>query len=68
MGTETDPVEVRQENAIEEAKARQAAAAANADQVQQQMVEEARNAGVPAFTFDPDASPEQKRAQTRAVS
>ncbi|CAI4216220.1 unnamed protein product [Parascedosporium putredinis] len=67
MGTETDPVEVRQENAIEEAKARHAAAAANADQAQQQMVEEARNAGVPAFTFDPDASPEQKRAQTRAA-
>ncbi|PKS06382.1 hypothetical protein jhhlp_007130 [Lomentospora prolificans] len=67
MGTEQDPVEAQQEQAIQEAKAKQAAAAADADQAQRRMVEEARNAGVPAFTFDPDASPEQKRAQTRAA-
>lgn len=38
-----------------------------ADDAQRQMVAESRNAGIPAFTFDPDATPEQKRAQARAV-
>ncbi|KAJ4144980.1 hypothetical protein LMH87_003845 [Akanthomyces muscarius] len=38
-----------------------------ADDAQRQMVSESRNAGVPAFTFDPDATPEQKRAQARAA-
>ncbi|KAM3463113.1 hypothetical protein MY5147_000881 [Beauveria neobassiana] len=38
-----------------------------ADDAQRQMVAESRNAGIPAFTFDPDATPEQKRAQARAA-
>lgn len=38
-----------------------------ADDAQRQMVSESRNAGVTAFTFDPDATPEQKRAQAKAV-
>lgn len=38
-----------------------------ADDAQRQMVAESRNAGIPAFTFDPDATPEQKRAQARDV-
>ncbi|KAJ6782518.1 hypothetical protein PWT90_01663 [Aphanocladium album] len=38
-----------------------------ADDAQREMVAESRNAGVTAFTFDPDASPEQKRAQARAL-
>lgn len=39
-----------------------------ADDAQREMVEESKNAGVAAYTFDPDASPEQKRAQAQAVS
>ena len=39
-----------------------------ADDAQQKMVIESRKAGVAAFTFDPDASPEEKAAQARAVS
>ncbi|ATY60831.1 membrane bound C2 domain-containing [Cordyceps militaris] len=38
-----------------------------ADDAQNQMVAESRNAGVPAFTFDPDATPEQKLAQATAA-
>lgn len=39
-----------------------------ADDAQREMVEESRNAGVAAYSFDPDASPEEKRAQAQAVS
>ena len=42
--------------------------AAAANDAQKNMVAEAENAGVAAFTFDPDASPEKKREQARNVS
>jgi len=32
------------------------------------IVEESKKAGAPAFQFDPNASPEEKAAQARAVS
>lgn len=58
-----------------EQKVQEVVAAANdpqssvtADAAQKQMVEESKNAGITAFTFDPNATPEQKRAQARAVS
>jgi hypothetical protein len=35
---------------------------------QKKIVEESKKAGVAAFTFDPNASPEEKAAQARAVS
>ena len=35
---------------------------------QKKMVEESEKAGVAAFTFNPNASPEEKAAQARAVS
>ena len=35
---------------------------------QQKIVAESKKAGVAAFTFDPDATPEEKAAQARAVS
>lgn len=31
------------------------------------MLREARAAGAPAYEFDPDASPEEKKAQMKAV-
>ncbi|KAG9238347.1 C2 domain-containing protein [Amylocarpus encephaloides] len=37
-----------------------------ADDAQQKIVAESKKAGVAAFTFDPDATPEQKAAQARA--
>lgn len=63
-----DPVQAQreqQEQLQEETAAHNAAAAEDA---QKDMVEQAKNAGVTAFSFDPDATPEQKRAQARAVS
>lgn len=39
----------------------------SADDAQQKIVTESKKAGIPAFTFDPDASPEEKAAQARAV-
>lgn len=39
-----------------------------ADDAQRVMVDESKKAGAPALTFDPNASPEEKQAQARAVS
>jgi hypothetical protein len=46
---------------------RDAHSGVSADDAQKILVEESRNAGVPAFTFDPDASPAEKRAEAKAV-
>lgn len=35
---------------------------------EQEIVHQSKLAGIPAFEFDPDATPEQKAAQARAVS
>jgi hypothetical protein len=48
--------------------ARDPSTTVTAEDAQRKMVEENLKAGVPAFTFDPDATPEQKAAQARAVS
>lgn len=34
---------------------------------QKKIVQESKNAGIQAFSFDPDASPEEKKAQVQAV-
>jgi hypothetical protein len=39
-----------------------------ADDVEKKIVDESQKAGVAAFTFNPNASPEEKAAQARAVS
>ncbi|KAE9578818.1 hypotheticall protein [Colletotrichum fructicola] len=39
----------------------------SADDAQKKIVEESKKAGITAFTFDPDASPEEKRAQAAAA-
>jgi len=36
--------------------------------VQKKIVDEAKKAGIPAFSFDPNATTAEKRAQTREVS
>lgn len=56
--------ELKQEGAIEAAEENMI----SADDAEKEMVEQSRNAGIPAFKFDPDATPEQKRAQAQAVS
>lgn len=60
-----DAREAKVDDAV--AAAQDPATTVTADDAQREMVEQSRNAGVPAFTFDPDATPEQKRAQARAV-
>ena len=66
MSTAKDADELKQQGVIE------AAADPNskitAEDAEKSIVERSRNAGIPAFQFDPDATPEQKRAQARAVS
>lgn len=39
-----------------------------ADVAEKEIVNQSKIAGVTAFEFDPDATPEQKAAQARAVS
>ncbi len=42
-------------------------AGTNPDKVEQQLVDDTRKAGLPAYQFDPDASPEEKAAEAEAV-
>lgn len=39
-----------------------------AEDAERVMTDESRKAGIPAFQFDPNASPEEKAAQARSVS
>ncbi|KAG6009542.1 hypothetical protein E4U21_002178 [Claviceps maximensis] len=57
--------ELKQQGAIE--AARNPESSVTADDAQRQMVEQSKNAGIPAFQFDPDASPEEKLAQAQAA-
>ncbi|KAG6044270.1 hypothetical protein E4U17_000623 [Claviceps sp. LM77 group G4] len=57
--------ELKQQGAIEAAQNPESSV--TAEDAQQQMVEQSKNAGIPAFKFDPDASPEEKRAQAQAA-
>lgn len=66
MATEQAASELKQQGAIEAAQNPESSV--SADDAQKKMLEESKAAGVAAFTFDPDASPEQKRAQAREVS
>ncbi|KAK6948278.1 hypothetical protein Daesc_010042 [Daldinia eschscholtzii] len=65
MATEREANELKQQGALE--ASRDPEPGVTSDAAQKKLVEESRNAGVPAFTFDPDASPEEKRAQARAA-
>lgn len=57
--------ELKAQGAIEAAEMSNSQAAVDA--AEKAIVEQSKNAGVAAFQFDPDASPEEKRRQTRAV-
>lgn len=62
-GTAARDSELKQQGALEAAQRGQI----NAEQAEQKMVNEAKAAGAPTFSFDPDASPEEKKAQMKAV-
>ncbi|KAH8737653.1 C2 domain-containing protein [Ilyonectria robusta] len=65
MSTAKEASELKQQGVLEAAADPQSSV--TADDAQKAIVEASKNAGVAAFTFDPDATPEQKRAQARAA-
>lgn len=65
MSTAKEANELKQQGAVEAAANPESSV--TAVEAQKEIVEASRNAGVAAFTFDPDASPEQKKAQAQAV-
>ncbi|KAH7170581.1 C2 domain-containing protein [Dactylonectria macrodidyma] len=65
MSTAKEASELKQQGAIDAAG--DPNSTVNADDAQKEIIEASKNAGVAAFTFDPDASPEQKLAQARAA-
>lgn len=65
MATAQSAAELKQQGAIEAAENPESGV--SAEDAQRKLVEESRNAGVAAFSFDPDASPEEKRRQAKAV-
>lgn len=58
--------EIKSQGAVE--MANDPNSSVTSDDAQKKMVEESKKAGVAAFTFNPNASPEEKAAQARAVS
>lgn len=65
MSTAKEAQELKQQGAVEAAANPESSV--TADDAQKEIVEASKNVGVPAFTFDPDASPEEKKAQAQAV-
>lgn len=65
MASAREANELKQEGAIEASRDPQSNV--TAEDAERKLVEESKNAGVAAFTFDPDASPEEKRRQAKAV-
>ncbi|KAK4156867.1 C2 domain-containing protein [Chaetomidium leptoderma] len=65
MATAQSANELKQQGAIE--AARDPNSNVTAEDAERKIVEDSREAGVTAFTFNPDASPEEKRAQARAA-
>lgn len=60
-----DAAELKSEGAIEAAQNQESRV--TADDAQKEIVEQSKKAGAAAYTFDPDASPEEKRRQAQAV-
>jgi hypothetical protein len=66
MSLPTSAAELKAQGVVEAAQ--DPNSSVTADDAQQKIVTESKKAGVAAFTFNPDASPEEKAAQARAVS
>lgn len=65
MSLNSSAAELKTQGVVE--AARDPNSSTTADDAQRKIVTESKKAGVAAFTFDPDATPEQKAAQARAV-
>ncbi|CRK24512.1 hypothetical protein BN1723_013335 [Verticillium longisporum] len=63
MSTAAEKNELKVQGAVEAAQDPESTI--SADDAQKKILEESKKAGVTAFTFDPDASPEEKRRQAR---
>lgn len=66
MATASQEAELKTQGVME--ASRNPNTSVTAEDAEKKMVEEAQKAGVPSFSFDPDASPEEKAAQAKAVS
>jgi hypothetical protein len=66
MALNTSAAELKAQGVVEAAQ--DPNSSVTADDAQQKIVAESKKAGVAAFTFNPNASPEEKAAQARAVS
>lgn len=64
MATQAEAAELKQQGAIEAAQ--DPNSKVTAEDAEKKILDEAKKAGSAAFEFDPDASPEEKRAQARA--
>ena len=64
--TSREKNELKQEGAIQAAQNQNSAV--SSEDAQKVVVDETKKAGHEAFQFDPNASPEEKAAQARAVS
>lgn len=65
MATISRAHELKQQGALE--AARDPNSTVTPDQAERKVVEEARKGGSAAYKFDPDATPEEKAAQAKAV-
>lgn len=65
MATASQSAELKTQGVVE--ASRDPNTNVTSEDAQKKMVEESKKAGVAAFTFDPDASPEEKAAQAKAV-
>lgn len=65
MATQREAIELKHQGLVE--AARDPRSKVTADDVERKIVEDSREAGVTAFTFNPNASPEEKAAQAGAV-
>lgn len=65
MATQSEAAELKTQGVIEAAQ--DPNSGVTAADAEQKIVSESKKAGASAFTFDPDATPEQKAAQARAV-
>ena len=66
MATDQEKNELKQQGAIE--ASRDPDSSVTPADAEKKIMEESKSAGVAAYSFDPDASPEEKKAQARAVS
>ena len=64
-GTADKAAELKSQGALE--ASRDPHSSVDAKAAEHTMMNEAKASGAPAFEFDPDASPEEKKAQMKAV-